>query len=818
MTAEALGNRGDSLVNLNMFAMKLAQKAASTSIILIIALLIFNTTAFAAVINVNSTADSLVAGDGQCTIREAINNSNNDNDTTGGDCTQGLGIDTINIPAGTYRITLNGPGDNANLTGDFDITNSVTILGVEGAEAIIQGPNNDRVFDFQAAMINLIMRDLIITDGNATNAAPDNDGGGILLRTGTTFVGERLTFESNEANDHGGGIACIQCTGIDIDDSSFKNNVADKDGTNSGDGGGIYASLQSGIFFLTDSTVGGDTISAQLPDKNSAFNGGGIAVTGNGPIQIIRTTISGNIAANDGGGLYDVKNSGQSLLINSTISGNRAVNDGGGVFVDDSSATSPSVLIESVTITENTADSDSDGNGDGGGISNPDNDIVRLANTIVANNFDSSSRPDCDGSILAFSVGVSNLIGVNAGCEATFPAGNPNANGDFVGTEESPLDPKLTSLALIMPGKTTVHLPEGDSPVIDQGNNTFCAAAQVNNEDQRQVTRPQQFNGVNQCDIGAVELQRFEKLSEIQTVRVSTGYIAPFHCGEERVTFRNDGDKVDSIEFNDTLITITFPESRIVTSVSARDQAQIIQGATINAHSNFLTPGAMSVFVLATLNPGKTYRLNCEDIKRQPIAFQSDGTITRSIVDTQSTDREFFQGVLNIQSTKNLVVQTKRIKRVWFGVPDGGSGVDFKNGKQIVETFDIAGTRTSGSRSVQLYTPAASTPVAATSATSARLSPNDDKRLEYSHRALLGRNSILFRAQGTQATRLDVDVFSLTGRKVFTGRAYGNSLRWNLKSKSGAPLANGIYLYMITIRGADGSIVRSEIKKLVILR
>jgi len=33
----------------------------------------------------------------QCTLREAIQNSNSDHDTTGGDCAAGNGIDTINF-------------------------------------------------------------------------------------------------------------------------------------------------------------------------------------------------------------------------------------------------------------------------------------------------------------------------------------------------------------------------------------------------------------------------------------------------------------------------------------------------------------------------------------------------------------------------------------------------------------------------------------------------------------------------------------------------------------------------------------------------
>jgi CSLREA domain-containing protein len=51
---------------------------------------------FAAVIVVNSSQDNVIAGDGLCTLREAILNANTNSDTTGGDCIGGsMGGDTI---------------------------------------------------------------------------------------------------------------------------------------------------------------------------------------------------------------------------------------------------------------------------------------------------------------------------------------------------------------------------------------------------------------------------------------------------------------------------------------------------------------------------------------------------------------------------------------------------------------------------------------------------------------------------------------------------------------------------------------------------
>jgi len=57
-------------------------------------------TTFDATITVNSRSDAAVAGDGACTLREAIANSNADSDTTGGDCAAGSGSDLIAFSIG----------------------------------------------------------------------------------------------------------------------------------------------------------------------------------------------------------------------------------------------------------------------------------------------------------------------------------------------------------------------------------------------------------------------------------------------------------------------------------------------------------------------------------------------------------------------------------------------------------------------------------------------------------------------------------------------------------------------------------------------
>ena len=80
------------------------------------------------------------------------------------------------------------------------------------------------------------------------------------------------------------------------------------------------------------------------------------------------------------------------------------------------------------------------------------------------------------------------------------------------------------------------------------------------------------------------------------------------------------------------------------------------------------------------------------------------------------------------------------------------------------------------------------------------------------HRAL-GR-VIRFRAQGVGIAEIRVHVFNLAGGAVFMSPwQQGAELDWHADA-----LANGVYLYVISVRGFDGSLVRSRIQKLVILR
>lgn len=62
-------------------------------------------------------------------------------------------------------------------------------------------------------------------------------------------------------------------------------------------------------------------------------------------------------------------------------------------------------------------------------------------------------------------------------------------------------------------------------------------------------------------------------------------------------------------------------------------------------------------------------------------------------------------------------------------------------------------------------------------------------------------------------------MLSLAGRTVLDEEGYSSALTiYGLADRNGNPLANGVYLYVVTVRGWDGRVLRSEVRKLVILR
>ena len=211
--------------------------------------------AFAADITVNSTADNTIAGDGFCTLREAVNNANANADTTAGDCPAGvyLPTDRIFLPAGLYRLQ---PGfDNTNQLGDLDVLSAggdLRLIGAGAATTTLSGPGyvvgTDRILHLGPdgpAAIMVEISGLTWRDGHAPQ------GGGAIYANGVHVLIEDSVIAENEAvfgggmsnNGNGGGIY-MKGGSLTILNSELFSNTARS---------GVVHDVQGGAIHATDS-------------------------------------------------------------------------------------------------------------------------------------------------------------------------------------------------------------------------------------------------------------------------------------------------------------------------------------------------------------------------------------------------------------------------------------------------------------------------------------------------------------------------------------------------------------------------------------
>ncbi len=74
------------------------------------------------------------------------------------------------------------------------------------------------------------------------------------------------------------------------------------------------------------------------------------------------------------------------------------------------------------------------------------------------------------------------------------------------------------------------------------------------------------------------------------------------------------------------------------------------------------------------------------------------------------------------------------------------------------------------------------------------------------------------RVQGQNIASTSVQVFDLHGQLLLEEENAGSTVRFTLQSRLGAPSANGIYLYIVRVRGDNGNVYTSEVRKHVVLK
>lgn len=231
---------------------------------------------------------TVVAG-GACTLRAAIQEAN-----------ATLAPDTINLPAGTYRLTLENPLDNAEdaaVTGDLDITSNIVIEGSGADVTIVEAKDDlhDRVFHMLGENAVVAFNRLTVRNGNTTELASGTRDGGGILNGGGVLSGFELVVSDSSSPTFGGGIMTIGTTSTVLHRCTINGNAAT--GSN-GRGGGIFLG-QNHTMTLANCTIS---------DNEAGSRGGGLDVSNNSQLAyILNTTIANNRLVGDpeeGGGIY----------------------------------------------------------------------------------------------------------------------------------------------------------------------------------------------------------------------------------------------------------------------------------------------------------------------------------------------------------------------------------------------------------------------------------------------------------------------------------------------------------------------------------
>jgi uncharacterized repeat protein (TIGR01451 family)/CSLREA domain-containing protein len=248
----------------------------------------------AATFNVNTTADTSVAGgcttDPACSLRDAIGRAGESTDSE----------DLVTVPPGNYSVS----------NGELVVfgAGTVTIRGAGARQTVIDAHQSSRVFNLEAA--KNVLEGMTITGGNTNptlGGEVPGDGGGVLAYEAEEAVLRGVNVSGNLASQNGAGVSAppegVNKTVLTIADSTIANNRV-TGGVIEGLGGGIYA---LGKFSLLNSTVTGNSAESTGP----VVQGGGVllaidpASAEGSEGTVVNSTIAGNSvgAMGLGGGL-----------------------------------------------------------------------------------------------------------------------------------------------------------------------------------------------------------------------------------------------------------------------------------------------------------------------------------------------------------------------------------------------------------------------------------------------------------------------------------------------------------------------------------
>lgn len=287
---------------------------------------------------------------GSCSLREAVALAN-----------ASPGPERIVLPASlSIALTRAGANDDANISGDLDISDDLEIVGAGPALTTLTQTAIDRVFHVIGTDTDFTLRNLRVQGGSGVD-----DGGALLMPSGALLV-EDVMLNGHRALKHGGAISNSGSGTINGPPKllfrrvTFEDNRATNAAASNAFGGALY-SLSSGSqddFLLIEDCIfnnnradnGGGALA--LDGVQSVSNNGGTIsastftqnqVTAAGPGGAIGTNVEGN-------GLFTLSIIGSVFQQNSTpISG---VDSVGGAIAQRNGTTA---VIANSIFTQNSA-------------------------------------------------------------------------------------------------------------------------------------------------------------------------------------------------------------------------------------------------------------------------------------------------------------------------------------------------------------------------------------------------------------------------------------------------------------------------------
>lgn len=283
-----------------------------------------------------TTTFDIVGRDHRCSLREAITVANRHSGGSEGECWGGHTTRTIIKlqDRRTYVLSIAGPDDDTNQSGDLDITSNVTIVG--GRYTIIQQTQRSRVIDVLPAG-RLVLSHISIWGGHSPDGDPSGDpngssGGGIRNAGTLTLSHCRVSYNETGAGvaraapgpggdgGNGGGIAnggslLVRNTRVTRNVTGDGADGAANGGAagHGGDGGAIYSSGPPSSLTIRSSRIqrnrtgnGGDGASSPAGPTAAGRGGDGGGVMSSGSMVIERSEITANLAARGGAGAQGV--------------------------------------------------------------------------------------------------------------------------------------------------------------------------------------------------------------------------------------------------------------------------------------------------------------------------------------------------------------------------------------------------------------------------------------------------------------------------------------------------------------------------------